>query len=341
MNANKDQNHYEILIVEDNVGDFTLIQDFLEERFLTPKIHWAQSFKQAKANLISIDCKIDLVLLDLTLPDKSGENLIIEIIPICHQMPLIVLTGYSDVEFGTKSLSLGVSDYLVKDELSAVSLYKSILYNLERKKTQIQLETSERRYSDLFHLSPIPMWVYDVETLRFLDVNAAAIRNYGYTQEEFLAMTILEIRPKKENPKILERIEFLNKNKPSIAQGIYTHQKKNGEIFFVDIQSNSIPYEGTFARIILANDITERFIYIEAIEKQNEKLKEIAWIQSHVVRAPLARMMGLINLMKHQGFDSPDNEELYNYLMTSANEFDEIIKEVTNKAELMKLEIIK
>lgn len=338
MSIPKDNKRYEILIVEDNEGDFTLIQDYLEERFLIPKIYWAKNFKEAKAHLTSTDSNIDLVLLDLSLPDKSGEGLIIEITPLCHQIPLIVLTGYSDLEYGAKSLSLGVSDYLVKDELTAASLHKSILYNFERKKTLTQLEISERRYSDLFHLSPIPMWVYDINTLCFLDVNDSAIKNYGYSFDEFLQMTILEIRPEEDVPQILERIELLNTNYPTTSHGSYRHKRKNGEIFFAEIQSNTIFFQGVLARIILANDVTERFTYIEAIEKQNKKLKDIAWIQSHVVRAPLARMMGLIDLMKHQGFGNPESEELYEYLLTSATEFDQIIKEITDKSELIKLE---
>jgi PAS domain S-box-containing protein len=330
---------FEILIVEDNAGDFTLIQDYLEEKFLTPKIVWVKNFKEAKRNLIATDCKVDLVLLDLTLPDKSGETLINAITPLCHQMPLIVLTGYSDVAFGAKSLSLGVTDYLIKDELDAASLYKSILYNLERKKTQIELETSEKRYSDLFHLSPIPMWVFDVVTLRFLDVNEAAVRHYGYTIQEFLQMSILDITLTEDVSDVLQKVKVLNRNNSKFSQGIFRHKKKNGDLIFVDIQSNTIEFQGTLGRIILANDITERFTYIEAIEKQNEKLKKIAWIQSHVVRAPLARMMGLIDLLKKQGFDKSDNEKMYDYLLISAEELDAIIKDITNKSEEIKLEI--
>ena len=243
------------------------------------------------------------------------------------------------MEFGIKSISLGVTDYLIKDELDAASLYKSVLYNIERKKAQIQLETSEKRYSDLFHLSPIPMWVYDVITLRFLDVNIAAERHYGYTLQEFLGMTISDIRPEEDVPEMVKRVKELNKNEPTLAQGVYRHQKKNGKIIHVDIRSNTIPFQDTMGRIILANDVTEQFMHIETIEKQNEKLKEIAWIQSHVVRAPLARMMGLIEVMKSQGFDSDDNEKLHDYLMTSAQELDTIIREISKKTEELKLEI--
>jgi len=298
MTRRKDPKALEILIIEDNAGDFMLIQEYLEEEFSALKISWAKNFKEAKAFLTNTESHCDVVLLDLTLPDKNGEELINETIPFCHDKALVILTGYSDIEFGIKSLSLGVSDYLIKDELDATSLYKNILYNLERKKTQIQLEDSEKRYSDLFHLSPIPMWVYDIETLRFLDVNMAAEAHYGYTLQEFLSMTISDIRPKEDIPAMMQRVEDLNKMGPIHSQGTYRHKKKNGDIIHVDIQSNTIPFQGTTGRIILATDITERFTYIEAIEKQNEKLKEIAWIQSHVVRAPLAKIMGLVDLIK-------------------------------------------
>lgn len=334
--------NYQILIVEDNAGDFTLIQDYLEEKFLSAKISWVKNFKQAKTLLIDTEYKIDIVLLDLTLPDKSGEELINELIPLCHDVPLIILTGYSDIEFGARSLSLGVSDYLIKDELDPVLLYKSILYNIERKKSQIQLEASEKNYSDLFHLSPLPMWVYDTETLRFLDVNIAAERHYGYTLQEFLGMTISDIRPKEDIPKMLERVTTLNQNEPTLSSGTYRHKKKNGNIIHVDIQSNTIPFQDTLGRIILAHDITERFAYIEAIEKQNEKLKEIAWIQSHVVRAPLARIIGLIDLIKNEGFnEGSDNEKLFEYLLNSAEELDIIIRDISKKAEEIKLDIQK
>ena len=183
------------------------------------------------------------------------------------------------------------------------------------------------------------MWVYNIETLRFLDVNIAAERHYGYTLQEFLGMTILDIRPKDAIPEVLERLKVLSKSQGEFSQGEFRHQKKNGDIINVDIKMSAIPFQDTLCRIILANDITERFIYIEAIEKQNEKLKEIAWIQSHKVRAPLARIMGLVDLIKNQGFNCDDNEKLYGYLLNSADELDTIIREISKKSEAIKLEI--
>jgi PAS domain S-box-containing protein len=341
MNAIKDKKQYHILLVEDNPGDYTLIEDYLVERFVLPKISWAQSFKRAEALLKETTTPFDIVLLDLTLPDNSGEKLINDMSLYCHEYPIIILTGYSDNMFAVKSLSLGISDYLNKDELNANSLYKSIIYNIERKKMRLQLETSERRYSDLFHLSPQPMWVYDIETLRFLDVNIAAEKHYGYTLQEFLGMTIKDIRPEEDVPALIERVENLNKNFGSYAMGTFRHKKKNGEVIHVEIQSNTLPFQETVGRIILANDVTERFAYIEAVEKQNEKLKEIAWIQSHIVRAPLARMMSIIDIIKNYGFDDNDSETLLNHLLTSAEELDVIIKDISKKSEAIKLDLKK
>ncbi len=333
MKNNKDNKKYQIVVVEDNPGDFTLIEDYLEEKFLSPKIYWAKNFKEVKTIIADETIKSDLMLLDLSLPDKSGEELITEMAKCCHDIPLIILTGYSDNTFAIKSLSLGVSDYLIKDELDANSLHKSIIYNIERKKTLLQLENSEKRYNDLFHLSPQPMWVYDTVSLRFLDVNLAAEKNYGYSLQEFLGMTIKDIRPVEDIPQLIKRVEFFNEKPASFNVGIYRHQKKSGEIIYVEIQSNTIPFQDAVGRIILANDVTERITYVEQIEKQNQKLKEIAWIQSHVVRAPLARMMSLIDIIKNYGIEEHDSENLLGHLLNSAQEFDIIIKDIVKRSE--------
>ena len=333
MKTTKENKTYQIIVVEDNAGDYTLIEVYLQEKFLSPKIYWAKNFKEAKALVIDDTIKSDLLLLDLSLPDKSGEELITEMTLWCHAIPVVVLTGYSDINFAVKSLSLGVSDYLIKDELDANSLYTTIIYNIERKKTLLQLENSEKRYSDLFHLSPQPMWVYDTQSLRFLDVNFAAEKHYGYSLQEFLGMTIKDLRPIEEIQQLIKSVDVLHQQPETLHVGILRHQKKNGDIIFVEIKSNTIPFQNITGRIILANDVTEHMNYVEAIEKQNKKLHEIAWIQSHVVRAPLARIMGLINIIKNYGIEDTDSENLLSLLMTSAEELDVIIKDITKKSE--------
>ena len=325
-----DKKRYKILVIEDNPGDFTLVEDFLFEQIESPAITNVETFKEAKDILLSKENKFDIVLLDLSLPDKKGEPLILEIIAICPNIPVIVLTGYADFTFGIKSLSLGIADYILKEELTSISLYKSITYSTERKKGISALEESEKRYSELFHLSPIPMWVIDLDTLYYLDANDAAIKNYGYSFDEFLSMTIKDIRPLEEIPLLEEAMKKQTTSQQFGFLGIYVHQKKNGDIIQVEIQSNDIQYKGKKARIILANDITERLNYIKTIEKQNEKFREIAWMQSHVIRAPLARIMGLIPFIMDLENNDIERKEFIGYLSYSANELDDVINKITN-----------
>jgi signal transduction histidine kinase len=136
---------YDILIIEDNPGDFTLIEEFLLEQIEAPLISHAFNYHEAKNILSAKKNPFDIILLDLSLPDKTGMPLIQDIVEISLIAPVIVLTGYADLNFGVKSLSLGVADYILKDELTALSLYKSIVYSTERKRIISALEKSEKQ----------------------------------------------------------------------------------------------------------------------------------------------------------------------------------------------------
>jgi PAS domain S-box-containing protein len=199
------------------------------------------------------------------------------------------------------------------------------------------LEESEKKYSDLFHLSPLPMWVFDVDDLRFLSVNAAAINHYGYTEQEFLTMTVRDIRPNEDDFKVDNAIKLARKSKSHKNFGVFNHKKKNGQIIKVEIQSTFIHFNCKNTRLVLANDITEKQDYIDAIEKQNKHLQDIAWIQSHVVRAPLARIMGLIELFKNYKNADMDKRNLLDNILISANELDRIIREISAKSEQIRL----
>lgn len=321
-----------LLVVEDNNGDLLLIEDFLFEKISNPSIQEAKTFKEAKYFLEKGD-QFDVILLDLSLPDMSGEELLDEIVKVSNSIPVIVLTGYADIAFGIKSLSLGIADYLLKDELTATSLYKSILYSIERKEVANHLKESEKRYRDLFHLSPQPMWLYDMDTWQFLDVNQSTVTHYGYSKEEFLSMTILEISPPEDAEKVKEEILRLREVISPFSQEVFQHRKKNGEIIKVEIKSKVIDFQGRKAEIVLAHDVTERIKYIGDIVDKNKRLQEIAWIQSHVVRAPLARLMGLVNAISDSVEDEKDYQKLYRLIMKSANELDGIIRDIAHKAD--------
>ncbi len=247
----------QLLVIEDNHGDFVLIQEYLHEEAEYPEITHVSNFSDAKKILEESDI-FDVILLDLTLPDASGESLVHNIAELSGQIPIIVLTGYENKEFGLKTLSMGIADYLLKDELNPFLLYKSISYSIERNRINQSLRQSERQYRELFDLSPLPKWIYDIQTLQFIDVNQNAIDHYGYSREEFLSMTIKDIRPKNEIPHLEHTLENSLSVEGIHESGIHTHQKKDGTKIQANIRSTLVTFNGQKAKMVVANDITER-----------------------------------------------------------------------------------
>jgi PAS domain S-box-containing protein len=329
----KDSNLYEILIVEDNLGDYLLAKNYLEEMFLNLEIYHCKSFKQAKDLKKSKNINLDIILLDLSLPDMSKDSLLKEILSLFSNTPLIVLTGYSDISFAIKSITLGASDYLLKDGLNGMILYKSITYSIERNKHILKHAEAEKEYADLFHLSPQPMWVYDEINDHFETINNAAINHYGYTFDEFKKMNYDDILVS----------DSKNKNQESASinalylHKIVQHKKKDGKIIDVEIISKTIIYKGKNTEVVLINDVTENLKHLEAINIRNKELTEIQWIQSHIVRAPVSRIMGLVNLITDGIETNPDEiKELLKYINNSAIELDDIIKEISAKTDKFK-----
>ncbi|WP_062057954.1 PAS domain-containing protein [Sediminicola sp. YIK13] len=192
-----------------------------------------------------------------------------------------------------------------------------------------QLKESEKKYNDLFHLSPQPSWVYDLETLQFLDVNSAAIDCYGYSLREFMNLTLADIRPKSEIDPLMVEIENVRSDSERIYEGVFRHSKSNGEEFDVRIYSNPINFRGRTCRQVVAFDISELTKHIKTIESQNSKFNKIAWMQSHVLRAPLVRMMGLTNLLLDPEENTQgENRFVLEEIRKSSNEIDQITREI-------------
>lgn len=330
----KDPRPYRLLVVEDNPGDLVLLEDYLDEHMLHPVLTICTTGKSAKEALQSTEDPFDLILLDLSLPDDGGESLIRHIVELAHLTPVVALTGFTDMDFSIRSLSMGVSDYLLKDELTATTLYKSILYNIERSKNLNNLLESEKRYSDLFHLSPSPMFLFDLESLNFLSVNKAAVAAYGYSQDEFLRMNLHDIRPAEDIPHLHQTLSDATDEKAHEFNNI-RHKRKDGTIFYVNLRGSNFDYKNRKARLMMVNDITEQMKYIQTIEDQNKNLREIAWTQSHVVRAPLARLLSIIELERHE--QPAANREYSTLIKEAAEELDEVIQTIVKKTQTMNI----
>ncbi|MDY0068637.1 MAG: PAS domain S-box protein [Porticoccaceae bacterium] len=137
-------------------------------------------------------------------------------------------------------------------ELMASSLANILLreYNADR------LRASEQQYRLLFDNNPQPLWVYDLETLAFLAVNDAAIEHYGYSREEFLGMTIADIRPAEDVPRLLANIAEVEDGVDDA--GVWRHRKKDGTLIEVEIVSHAMALDGRPAEMVMATDVSAR-----------------------------------------------------------------------------------
>ena len=131
-------------------------------------------------------------------------------------------------------------------------LVRRVLSRLGASETMAR--ASEAKYRALFQANPHPMWVYDLETLRFLAVNDAAVAHYGYSRDEFLSLTIRDIRPPEDIPRLLANVAAVTEGIDKA--GIWHHCKKNGELIEVDIISHTLGFDDRRAEMVLAQDVT-------------------------------------------------------------------------------------
>ncbi len=117
-----------IIVLEDNFGDFFLLKEYIEECLEQVNIVNYIRFKEIQETANSIT-NYDYIFLDMSLPDKSGEELIKEVIKIAKNIPVIMLTGFSSDTFSKKAIELGVKEYLSKDELSSSLLQNKVFFN--------------------------------------------------------------------------------------------------------------------------------------------------------------------------------------------------------------------
>lgn len=153
----------------------------------------------------------------------------------------------------------------------------------QRKRAEQALVDSEQRYAALFEMAPVPMWVFDTATTRFLNVNKAAVDSYGYSAAEFLGMTLFDIRPEAEHP----RLERVLEDDSVERKGDWQHRRKDGSVFSVHAVSRPIQYAGVPARFVLAMDITaqrkaERDVqeHLFTLQRAADAAQAITWHQT-------------------------------------------------------------
>jgi PAS domain S-box-containing protein len=187
-----------------------------------------------------------------------------------------------------------------------------------QKRAAEALRQSEERYHLLFDSNPHPVWVYDLETLAILDANPSAVQNYGYSREEFLSLTIKDIRPPEDIPALLESAA---KALPGTENaGVWKHRKKDGTSIDVEITSRPLVYDGREARLVVATDVSVRKQAEETLVRAKEEAERTSKFKdqflstmSHELRTPLNAVLGFSDLLADERY-GPLNEKQRRYI---------------------------
>ena len=171
----------------------------------------------------------------------------------------------------------------LKQDDKVVRLVGALQDITERKLAEQSLITSEQRYAALFDMAPVPMWVDDPVTGRFLAANNAAVRAYGYSEEEFRTMNIFDIRPESEQGSLREHLLAAE----PVRKEFWQHRRKDGSLFFVNVVSTPIQYAGRAARFVVALDVTAQIKaekdtqdYLFTLQRAADAAQAITWHQT-------------------------------------------------------------
>lgn len=329
MRMNQTKSLY-ILVIEDSEVDFITVSERLHDLYknvcITRSVSIFESLKLISTNVF------DVILLDFYLHDSDGLNSVVAIVNRALHTPVIVLTGYGNADFGMEILSVGVEDYLIKDEINGSGLSRSINYSIERAKTRIELKKHQALFKALIEKGT------DMKTLitpegKLLYGTPSITSVLGYTSEEMIGKHEHDFVHPDDIGTLFSFIEDIIK-KPGESRAFVLRVKhKNGKYHWCEKTITNL-LDDSSVNALVCNfwDVTEKMEQIQEIEKQNLKLKEIAWIQSHEVRAPIARILGIVNLLKREMYVNAPTKILIDYLVQSTNELDEITKEIINKS---------
>ena len=218
----------------------------------------------------------------------------------------------------------------------------------DQKLAAIELAENRERYKLLFESSPLPKWIFDIETLYFLDVNETAVRHYGYSREEFLSMRVTDIRPKDD----VERFEKEMRENYDLSRTYvhknFRHIKKDGSIIWVEPSTHDLVLNGQRVRFAAIVDVTERIqseqrqrelmMRLQEAKQEAERANELksAFLanMSHEIRTPLGAMMGFADLLKDPGLTASERQSFIDILSRNGESLSVIINDILDLSKV-------
>ena len=287
----------------------------------------------------------------LTVADLSANRFLVVIVVGVGAMTLVLFTVYRRVAEPVRHLSL-VMRLPKGGQLASAAVgtgarevtdlaedYDRLMAAIQREladrlATEDRIAESERNYRSLFESHPQPMWLYDIRTLAFLRVNDAAIARYGYSREEFLTMTIKDIRRPEDVPKFLE---LTGHPPPFDKSGPWTHLLKDGSTVEVLITSHAVTFGEKEARFVLSQDLTESQrlelelhqskARAEASAALGRAKDEMVSLVSHEMRTPLASIVGFTELLTTREVTAQQRKEYLSVMLQEGHRLTALIND--------------
>lgn len=332
-----------VLIIEDNKGDFILVQEYLLEAFPSAAIIHAEFL--AAALLVLETQQVDVILLDLSLPDSNGDQSINKIKLITNEPPIIVLTGSNDKQTGINSLRLGVQDYLIKDEINETVLQKSISYSIERKLNQQQLEQNEKRFRALIENSTEGLAVLKA-TGEVTEMSQPALKILGLPVNTILNIALADFIHPDDITKVSSAFNGIVNEFNKVRSLQFRVKKANGNYIWLDTYFHNLLHEAAVNAIVVNfRDITikmqydqERIALINELTASNNDLKQYTFLATHNLRAPLTNLLSIINLLDWNEIEDETNLMLLKAFKESTLQLNDTLNDMIEIILIKKME---
>jgi PAS domain S-box-containing protein len=235
-----------------------------------------------------------------------------------------------------------VSSSLVpyKNHKMMLCVYRDIT---EHKRSDHALHINGKKLRIFFESIPLPTWVFDLESLQFIEVNNTALQHYGYTKEEFLAMNVMDIRPAEDIPSLQAALEAIRTKESNTTHG--KHRRKDGSIIEVQLSWHDFEYNNRHAVLMVAQDITESKRWQEelqqakeAVEIANRVKSEFLANMSHEIRTPMNGIIGTIDLLCHTML-TPEQREYTETIRLSGDALLNVLNDILDLAKIESPEV--
>ncbi len=263
-----------ILLIEDNPGDARRIELSLQQ---ATGVH----FSLEMAERLSAGCErlaqggVDVVLLDLSLPDSQGLATLQQVLAVAPAVPVVVLTGFPDNGFGVEAVRAGAQDYLVKDEVDGGLLLRALRYAIERKQVERALQESEQKYRLLAETAEDVILTHDMDG-KITYVNQAGLEISGYAEAEALKMPITDFLPSDQLEAMLARGAARAAGDLAVRRYEADIVNRAGQRTPMEVSSCPIVRDGKVSGVlVIARTIIERRQMEDALRQSERRFRSV------------------------------------------------------------------